>query len=132
MRQGSLAMSRLRRSFRAGTRWSGQPESSYGASGALQGLLLDARWREGFSALAALDLSFDAWMYHTQLDDLADLARAFPDTRIVLNHVGGPVMIGPYAEARDEAFALDPAAVIIGAPTPAHAALVRRSIAYTI
>jgi predicted TIM-barrel fold metal-dependent hydrolase len=28
---------------------------------------------------------------HPQLDDVANLARAFPDTRIVLNHVGRPV-----------------------------------------
>jgi predicted TIM-barrel fold metal-dependent hydrolase len=36
-------------------------------------------------------LSFDAMIYHTQLPELVDLARAFPDTTIVLNHVGGPL-----------------------------------------
>ena len=34
-----------------------------------------------------------------------DLARAFPDTPIMLNHVGGPLGIGPYAGRRDEVFA---------------------------
>jgi predicted TIM-barrel fold metal-dependent hydrolase len=38
-----------------------------------------------------MGLSFDAWLYHPQIGELADLARAFPDTRIVLNHVGGAV-----------------------------------------
>ena len=33
-----------------------------------------------------------------------DLARAFPDTKIVLNHVGGPLGIGAYAGKRDEVF----------------------------
>ena len=39
------------------------------------------RVREGFARLAPLGLSFDAWLYHTQLGDLVDLARAFPETR---------------------------------------------------
>jgi len=68
------------------------------------GLFADARFREGFARLAALDLSFEAWLYHPQLADVADLAGAFPDTRIVLNHVGGPLGIGPYAGRRDEIF----------------------------
>ena len=60
-------------------------------------LLLDPRFREGFAQLAPLGLTFDAWMYHTQLAELRDLADAFPDTPIVLNHVGGAIGIGPYA-----------------------------------
>jgi hypothetical protein len=56
---------------------------------------LDKSFREGFAALAVLGLTFDAWMFQTQLKDLVDLARAFPHTTIVLNHVGGPLAIGP-------------------------------------
>jgi len=63
-------------------------------------LLLEPQFREGFAQLAPLGLSFDAWMYHTQLAELRDLADAFPDTRIVLNHVGGAIGIGPYAARR--------------------------------
>ena len=48
---------------------------------------------------------FDAWLYHPQIDELTALARAFPDTPIVLNHVGGPLGIGAYAGKRDEVFA---------------------------
>jgi L-fuconolactonase len=69
------------------------------------GLLMDGRVREGFARLAPLGLSFDAWMYHTQLGELVDLARAFPETPIVLDHVGGPIGLGPYAGRRDEVFA---------------------------
>jgi predicted TIM-barrel fold metal-dependent hydrolase len=61
------------------------------------GLLGDKAFREGFAVLGRLGLSFDAWLYHPQIDELADLARAFPETRIVLNHVGGPIGIGAYA-----------------------------------
>jgi len=68
------------------------------------GLLMDGRVREGFARLAPLGLSFDAWMYHTQLGELLDLARAFPATLIVLDHVGGPIGLGRSAGKRDEVF----------------------------
>jgi L-fuconolactonase len=69
------------------------------------GLLMDPKVREGFARLAPLGLSFDAWMYHTQLSELVDLARTFPATPIVLDHVGGAIGLGPYAGKRDEIFA---------------------------
>ena len=68
------------------------------------GLLADKNFREGFAVLGRLGLSFDAWLLHPQIGELADLARAFPETRIVLNHVGGPVGIGTYAGKHKEVF----------------------------
>src|ERR1700704_3875146 len=70
-----------------------------------KGLLLDPTFRKGFACLAPLGLSFDAWLFHPQIGELTDLARAFPDTNIVLDHCGGPVGIGGYANRRDEIFA---------------------------
>ena len=69
-----------------------------------RGLLGDKNFREGFAVLGRLGLSFDAWLYHPQIDDVRDLARAFPETKIVLNHVGGPIGIGPYAGKHKEIF----------------------------
>jgi len=69
------------------------------------GLLMDDKVRQGFARLHRLGLSFDAWMYFTQLGELIDLARAFPETPIVLDHVGGAIGIGPYGGRRDEVFA---------------------------
>ncbi len=66
------------------------------------GMLLRSDFRRGFACLAPLDLSFDAWLYHPQIDELTDLAHTFPDTQIVLDHVGGPLGIGPYRDRRDE------------------------------
>jgi len=68
------------------------------------GLLMDRRVREGVARLAPLGLSFDAWLYHIQLGELVDLARAFPETQIVLDHVGGAIGLGRYAGSRDEVF----------------------------
>jgi predicted TIM-barrel fold metal-dependent hydrolase len=64
--------------------------------------LLDTKFQEGFRCLDRLGLSFDAFVYHTQLDDVAKLADAFPHTPIVLNHVGGPVGVGPFAGKQAE------------------------------
>lgn len=68
-------------------------------------MLLDSTFRKGFACLAPLGLSFDAWLFHPQIDELADLARAFPDTRIVLDHCGAPVGVGRFAGKREEVFA---------------------------
>ena len=67
-------------------------------------VMADGAFRSGYARLKEHGLSFDAWLYHTQIDELADLARAFPDTPVVLNHVGGPLAIGPFAGKRDEVF----------------------------
>jgi len=70
-----------------------------------QGLLLDETFRKGFGELGRRGLSFDAWMYHPQIPELTDLARAFPDTVIIFDHFGGPLGIGPYEGRREEIFA---------------------------
>jgi predicted TIM-barrel fold metal-dependent hydrolase len=69
-----------------------------------KGLLLDSTFRKGFACLAPLGLSFDAWLFHPQIGELTDLARAFPDTRIVLDHCGGPIGLGSYTGRREEIF----------------------------
>jgi predicted TIM-barrel fold metal-dependent hydrolase len=67
-------------------------------------LLGQKTFREGFAKLKTVGIAFDAWLYHPQIPELTDLARAFPDQPIVLDHVGGPLGIGPYAGKRDEIF----------------------------
>jgi predicted TIM-barrel fold metal-dependent hydrolase len=67
--------------------------------------VMDPKFREGFAQLAPLGLSFESWQYHPQLKDAIDLARAFPDTTIILNHVGGVLGVGPYAGRRQEILA---------------------------
>src|SRR5467141_1456983 len=69
-----------------------------------KGLLLDPTFRQGFSCLAPLGLSFDAWLFHPQIPELTDLARAFPDTPIVVNHMGGILGIGPYKNTTEAVF----------------------------
>ena len=67
-------------------------------------LYADPRFREGFAQLAPLGLTFDAYHYHTQTLALARLARDFPETTIVLDHLSCPLGVGPYAGRREEIF----------------------------
>jgi predicted TIM-barrel fold metal-dependent hydrolase len=68
-------------------------------------LYLRDDFRQGFAELAPRQLTFDAWCYHPQIPEVTALARAFPETTIVLNHVGGPLGIGAYAGKTDEVYA---------------------------
>jgi len=67
-------------------------------------LLIDDTYRAGFAHLQRYDLTYEAWLYHPQIPELADLARTFPDTTIILNHFGGVLGVGPYAGKREEIF----------------------------
>ena len=71
----------------------------------IQHLLLDSEFRRGYSYLRTYGLTFEGWVYHMQIGELTDLAKAFPDTTIIFNHLGGPIGVGPYAGHRDEIFA---------------------------
>ncbi|MCA0242346.1 MAG: amidohydrolase family protein [Proteobacteria bacterium] len=71
----------------------------------LPGLYADAAFRRGYACLRRHGLSFDAWVYHPQLVEVAELAAAFPDTPLVLDHVGGVLGAGPYRGRRDAALA---------------------------
>ncbi len=65
-------------------------------------LLAHDDFREGFTKLGEMGFSFDAWMFHPQVEELVDLVAAVPGTPVVLDHLGGPLGIGPYAGARNE------------------------------
>jgi len=69
------------------------------------GMLVDGRVKEAAAVLARMELELDSWVYHPQLDEVAELADALPDLTIVLNHVGSPILGGPYRGKTDEVFA---------------------------
>lgn len=92
------------RGIRHSSAWDADPSVAGTHATRPKGQLGLPSFREGFAHLAPLDLSFDAWLFHPQVDELADLARAFPETKIVLDHCGGPAGIGRYAGCREEVF----------------------------
>ncbi len=93
------------RAIRHAGGWDASPDVNNSHTDPPRGLYADKKFREGFAELGKRNLSFEAWQYHPQLPEVTDLARAFPGTKIMLNHVGGPLGIGPYAGKRNEVFA---------------------------
>jgi predicted TIM-barrel fold metal-dependent hydrolase len=75
-------------------------------------------FRSGFKHLAPMGLSFDAWLLEPQLPELTDLARAFPDTTIVLDHVGTPLGRGAYTGKLAERFPIWKANILELAKSP--------------
>jgi predicted TIM-barrel fold metal-dependent hydrolase len=106
------------RGIRHSSAYDAEPDIAHMYATRPQGLLLDSTFRKGFACLAPLGLSFDAWLFHPQLSEFVDLARAFPDTRIVLDHCGGPVGLGRFAGRREETFALWKASIQEAAKCP--------------
>ena len=94
------------RGIRRGAFWHASPQIPNHRTEPPEGLLLRDDFRAGFKHLAARKLSFDVWCAHTQIADATSLARAFPDTTIILDHFGGPIGIGPYAGKQNEVFAV--------------------------
>ena len=86
------------------TSWDAEPSLMNPVSAGPRGLLLDKHYRDGVAQLATLGLSYDAWLFFPQLPELIDLAKAFPDTMIIVNHCGGVVRIASYEDHRPEVF----------------------------
>jgi predicted TIM-barrel fold metal-dependent hydrolase len=74
-------------------------------------LLIDPRVSEAAAVLSRMGLSLDCWLYHPQLDEVAQLADAHPGLTIILNHVGSPILGGPYRGKTDEVFKVWKAAI---------------------
>jgi predicted TIM-barrel fold metal-dependent hydrolase len=87
------------RGVRDNAAWDATP---MGNNAARAGMLNEDGFRAGVRTLGRLGFSFDAMGYHTQLDELAGMARACPDVRIVANHLGIPLAGGPYRGRADE------------------------------
>ena len=92
------------RGIREGAAWHESPDVPNHRTEPPPDLYRDPRFREGFRHLAPRGLSFEGWCYHPQIPALTDLARAFPDTTIVLDHFGGPLGVGPFAGRSDAVF----------------------------
>jgi len=92
------------RGIRHAAGWDASPEVRNSHTNPPRGLYAEPKFRDGMKELGKRNLTFEAWQYHPQLPEVMALARAVPETRIVLDHVGGPLGIGPYAGRRDEIF----------------------------
>jgi L-fuconolactonase len=90
------------RGIRHSVTWDPHPEVDNTAAHRMQGQLGSDPFRAGARVLARMGLSLEGWMYFPQLPELADFARAIPDLTIILNHIGGLLRVGPYANRDNE------------------------------
>jgi predicted TIM-barrel fold metal-dependent hydrolase len=87
------------------TAWHPNPAVVSNPSPPPAGILASAQFRAGVACLQRHGLSLDVWGYHSQLPEIIELAKAFPEQAIIVDHMGGPLGIGPYAGKRAEVFA---------------------------
>jgi L-fuconolactonase len=90
------------RGIRHSVTWDPHPEVENTAAHKMEGQLSSDNFRTGARALARMGLSLEGWLYFPQLLELADFARAVPGLTIILNHIGGLMRVGPYANRDDE------------------------------
>jgi predicted TIM-barrel fold metal-dependent hydrolase len=74
------------------------------AGGAPKGLFEDPAFRAGVQRLGERGFTYDSWHYHYQNREFLALARAVPDTVMVLDHFGTPIGVGRYADQRPAIF----------------------------
>jgi L-fuconolactonase len=67
-------------------------------------VLVDPSTRTTIGLLRRYGLTLDIWAYHTQMQEVIDVCRSFPDLQIIINHVGGPIGIGPFEGKRGDVF----------------------------
>ena len=65
------------------------------------GVMATSNFLAGARVLARKGMSLEGWMYFPQLPELADFARAVPELTIILDHIGGLMRTGPYANGGD-------------------------------
>ena len=90
------------RGIRHSVTWDPHPEVENTAAQKIEGQLASDQFRAGARVLARMGLPLEAWLYFPQLPELAAFAKAVPDLPIILNHIGGLLRVGPYANRDDE------------------------------
>ncbi len=90
------------RGIRHSVTWDANPAVENTAAFPIQGQLGSDGFRAGARVLARMGLSLEGWMFFHQLPELADFARAVPALTIILNHIGGLLRDGPYANRDQE------------------------------
>jgi predicted TIM-barrel fold metal-dependent hydrolase len=93
------------RGIRHSVTWDPHPEIDGTSTYRTEEQLAREDFRAGARVLAGMGMSFEAWLYFSQLPELADFARAVPDLTIISNHIGGLLRVGPYGGRDDEVLA---------------------------
>lgn len=80
------------------------PDEAYGPGKYPPGLFLQPDFRAGVQLLGQRGYTYESWHYHFQLPDFYTLAKAAPDTTIILDHFGTPLGTKSYQNQREAIF----------------------------
>ena len=92
------------RGIRHSVTWDPNPEVENTAAHNAGHQMSSDNFRAGARVLADMDMTLEGWMFFTQMQELAECARAVPNLTIILNHIGGLLRDGPYAGRDEEVF----------------------------
>ena len=90
------------RGIRHTVTWDDNPDVENTPAHKIKGQMSNDSFRAGAKVLAGMGHSLEGWMFFTQLEELAEFAKAVPDLTIILCHVGGLLGTGPYAGRIEE------------------------------
>ncbi len=90
------------RGIRYPSAWDPSPDIPRSFTNPEPGILKSDSFLAAMRVLAEFGLSFDAFLYFTQLADIAWCADHVPDLPIVIDHLGAPLGTGPYANQKDD------------------------------
>ena len=90
------------RGIRHSVTWDPHSEVENTAAHNWAGQLAGDQFRTCARVLSNMGLSLEGWLYFPQLPELADFAQALPGLTIILNHIGGLIRVGPYANKDEE------------------------------
>jgi len=93
------------RGIRHMTAWHSDPAVRHPVPTMAPNVLERPEFGRGLEVLSRLGLSFDAWVFHPQLGEVVAMARRHPELAVVVDHLGGPLLVGPYFGRRDEVWA---------------------------
>ena len=80
------------------------PEEAFIAGRYAPGLFLDEAFQAGVRLLGRRSYTYESWHYHTQLRDFYTLAKAAPETTIILDHFGTPLGTKSFRDHREDIF----------------------------
>ena len=94
----------LFRGIRHAAGWDKNNEIHNSHSNPIENIYHNKSFMKGAEELINLKLTFDAWHYHHQINDLSIFAKKYPELTIIHDHFGGPLGVGPYEGKKEEIF----------------------------
>jgi predicted TIM-barrel fold metal-dependent hydrolase len=94
----------LFRGIRHAAGWDKNNQIHNSHSNPIENIYHNKSFMKGAEELINLKLTFDAWHYHHQINDLSIFAKKYPELTIIHDHFGGPLGVGPYEGKKEEIF----------------------------